>query len=132
MQDGETARQVDAARHLLATGQYQDAHAACLTLLARDRSMGEPLAILGQIAAAHDNHAKAIELFDRARAGGAPAAEALALKARSLIALNRREEAVSAAEAAARETPCCSFSWAYPWPTGWPTGARAGGPWCRL
>lgn len=89
------------ARILLAKRSYRDAHALCMEALKADPSLGEPLFLLGVLAADHDNHARAIELYDRAMAAGSDAAEALAGKARSLIALNRREEALAAADAAA-------------------------------
>lgn len=72
-------------------------------------SHGEPLHLLGMIAADHDNHAKAIDLYDRARAAGSNAASALAQKARSLIAMNRRDEAVAAARQAGEESGCDAF-----------------------
>jgi tetratricopeptide (TPR) repeat protein len=49
-------------------------------------------------------------LFDRAIAGKARASRALALKARSLIALNQRAEAIRAAEAAAALDPQDAFT----------------------
>lgn len=93
------------ARTLLAQRAYRAAHALCMEALRANPSRGEPLFLLGVLAADHDNHAKAIELYDRAIAQGSEASEALACKARSLIALNRREEALLAADAAADSNP---------------------------
>lgn len=73
-----------------------------MTVLKADPTLGEPLHLLGIIAADHDNHTKAVELQERAIRAGAAPSSALAQKARSLIALNRREEAIEAADAAAK------------------------------
>lgn len=93
------------ARILLAKRAYREAHALCMAALKATPSLGEPLFLLGVLAADHDNHAKAIELYDRAIAQGSEPSEALACKARSLIALNRREDALTAADAAAACNP---------------------------
>lgn len=63
--------------------------------------------LLAVIAGDHANHAKAIELLDRAIALSPARARALAmaLKARNLTALNRREDALEIADAAAALEP---------------------------
>ena len=100
-----TSGQFSLVRDLLARRDYRQAHALCMQALQSDPSQGEPYFLLGVLAADHDNHAKAIELFDRSAALGADAAEALASKARSLIALNHRDRALAAAEEAAALAP---------------------------
>jgi len=70
-----------------------------MAVLRDDPANGKAYVLLGVLTAAHDNHAKAVELFDRACQRG-DRADALALKGRSLIALNRKMEAVQAANGA--------------------------------
>ncbi|MGB3627043.1 MAG: sulfotransferase [Henriciella sp.] len=89
------------ARSLILDKRYQEAHALCIAAVQEDREVDEALLLLGVIAADHDNHVKAIELYDRVLALRPGKASALAQKGRSLIALSRRGEAVAAADAAA-------------------------------
>lgn len=93
------------ARDFLARRAYREAHALCMKAIQAEPRRGEPYFLLGILAADHDNHAKAIELYDRAMAFGAEPAETLARKARSLIALNHRGQALKAVEAAANDAP---------------------------
>jgi tetratricopeptide (TPR) repeat protein len=76
-----------------------------MKILESDPASAEAFTLLAILAADHDNHAKAIELFDRALASEPDHAKALVYKARSLVALLRRDEAVEAARAAARLNP---------------------------
>lgn len=76
-----------------------------MKILELDPASAEAFTLLAILAGDHDNHAKAIELFDRALASAPDHAKALVYKARSLIALLRRDEAVEAARAAARLNP---------------------------
>lgn len=96
--------QVDAALRLagdhLAARRFSEAHAACLDVLRHDPRVADAWYYLGVIAAEHQNHAKACELFDKAIAIGAPASRRHADKARSLVALFRRDEAAAEAERA--------------------------------
>lgn len=92
-------------RDLLARRAYKDAHALCMKAIRSDPNRGEPYFLLGILAADHENHAKAIELYDRAIGLGAAPSEALAQKARSLIALNHRDQALAAVEQAAHHNP---------------------------
>lgn len=71
------------------------------------RDPGEPRAyyLLGILTADHANHAKAIDLFDRALTLSPQHPEVLAQKARSEMALLRRESAVRSADAAAALAP---------------------------
>ncbi|MEZ5937268.1 MAG: sulfotransferase [Hyphomonadaceae bacterium] len=61
--------------------------------------------MLGVIAADHQNHGQAVELYDRAISLSPRFAQAFAQKARSLLALHQRSEAVSAADSAAAAAP---------------------------
>ncbi|MDP3736303.1 MAG: sulfotransferase [Hyphomonadaceae bacterium] len=98
-----------AAQHLEAR-RYEDAHRLCLDVLKAAPATGEAFQLLAVIAADHANHARATDLLDKAIANGAGAARSLALKARSLIALNRRAEAISAAEDSAALAPKDAFT----------------------
>ncbi|MCB9970929.1 MAG: sulfotransferase [Hyphomonas sp.] len=93
------------ARQLLAQRAYREAHALCLDVLKANPASAEAYFLLGILTADHGNHARAIDLFDRALAADAGHAGALAHKARSLIALLQRDEAVRTAEMAAALGP---------------------------
>lgn len=99
------SRKMSDARDFLARRAYREAHALCMKAIQAEPRQGEPYFLLGILAADHDNHAKAIELYDQAMAFGAEPTETLARKARSLIALNHRELALKAVEAAANDAP---------------------------
>lgn len=81
---------------------YRDAHAACLQVLQRDPQNAHAFYLLGVLTSDHSNHGKALELFDRALASNPSHGPALAQKARTLIALNQRDQALEAANQAAR------------------------------
>jgi tetratricopeptide (TPR) repeat protein len=76
-----------------------------MQILESDPASADAFALLGILAADHGNHAKAVELFARGLKTDPEHTRALAYKARSLIALLRREEAVEAARTAARLKP---------------------------
>ena len=80
---------------------YEEAHRHCIEALKQAPDTAAAYFLLGVIAADHHNHAKACELYDRATGFGPTDGRFPAWKGRSLIALNRREEAVAAARAAA-------------------------------
>lgn len=103
MPDART--QLDRAEVLLASRDYQEAHALCLAAL--DSNVGDARAwfLLGILSADHGQLAKAAELFARARALEPRVARHHAHLARSLIALHRRPEALAAAEAALALAP---------------------------
>jgi tetratricopeptide (TPR) repeat protein len=103
----EIAAILASAGHYVAAGRYEAGHAACLEALKRAPDSGEAYLLLGVIAGEHRNHVKAVDLLDRAIAlsGPQPRALALAMKARNLTALNRRSDAIAAAEAAAALEP---------------------------
>jgi tetratricopeptide (TPR) repeat protein len=106
----DIARKIEAAERRLEVKEYEAAHALCLEVLKAAPDHGHAFMLLGVIAADHGNHAKALELFDRAATSLASPARALALKARSLIALNRRAEAIAAAEATVAEKSHDAFT----------------------
>ena len=93
-----------AAAHL-EKAEYKDAHKLCLDVLISDPTNPEAFYLLGVLTAAHNNHVKACELFDRAIKTAPNHGGALAHKARCLIALNKKEEAVATADRAAEANP---------------------------
>ena len=95
MNDQVKAGRLSDVRESLAAKRYRQAHALCMAAIAEDPSDGEPLYLLGLLAADHDNHAKALELYDRAERSGFAASELHAQAARSALALSRREDAVT-------------------------------------
>jgi thioredoxin-like negative regulator of GroEL len=106
----ENASRLKTAEQLIEARRYESAHRLCLDVLENASDAGEAFRLLAVIAAEHGNHASAVDLFDRALAGGAGQSRTLALKARSLIALNRRADALVAAEAAAAAHPSDPFT----------------------
>lgn len=85
----------------LAARNYREAHAACMAALKQNPENPEAFYLLGVLTADHGNHAKAVELFDRAISIDEEMGAWHAEKARSLLALSRQTEAVTAAETAA-------------------------------
>lgn len=104
-----SAKLAAAAQHLEA-GRHEAAHGLCVEVLKAAPATGEAFMLLGVIAADHSNHAKAIELFDGAIRLTQRPARALALKARSLIALNRRADAITAVDSSAALDPADAFT----------------------
>ncbi|WP_370339780.1 sulfotransferase [Parvularcula marina] len=98
-------RQLEEAARLLEAKDYRAAHAVCIEVLTADPANSEAYHLLGILTAEHGNHQKACEIFDRALAVDSARADTLAHKARSLIALNHKEEAVRHAELAAAAAP---------------------------
>lgn len=96
---------LQAAEAALAEQRYQDAHRLCMDALVRDPKNATAMFLLGVIAAAHDNHRKAVDVFDRALALDATIPRIHAHRARCLIALNRPSAAVAAADRAAQLAP---------------------------
>ncbi|CAN5884899.1 tetratricopeptide repeat-containing sulfotransferase family protein [soil metagenome] len=89
----------------MAQRAYEQAHQLCLSALSEDASDGRAWFLLGVIAADHDNPVRAAELFAKAVAHAPGAARHHAYLARTLIALNRRPEALAAAEQAVALAP---------------------------
>ena len=94
---------IQQAQDRLAKKAYREAHALCMQVLKRAPSNPDAFYLLGVLTADHDNHRKAVELFDRALEARPDYAAAAAQKARSLIALNERELALEAANLAAQD-----------------------------
>ncbi|MCR9077908.1 MAG: sulfotransferase [Hyphomonadaceae bacterium] len=101
----ELTRKLSQARILLRRKDYRDCHALCLNVLQSQPDNADAFLILGQLTADHQNFSKALELFERAIRSGEVTGEAEAHSARCLIALNRRDEAVVKARAAANRKP---------------------------
>ncbi|RKR00038.1 tetratricopeptide repeat-containing sulfotransferase family protein [Maricaulis maris] len=93
------------AAKALGANRYQDAHAHCMSVLRTEGPNAEAFFLLGLLTAAHDNHAKAVEIFDRAIAVKARDARFHAHRAKSLLALNQRDAAAGAAREAAKIGP---------------------------
>lgn len=96
--------QIDAAMRTaadhLAHRRHREAHAVCMDILKAEPRVADAWYFLGVIAAEHENHARACELFDKAIGFGPAKARHHADKARSLIALSRREDALLEVESA--------------------------------
>lgn len=101
----DLTRKLSQARILLRRKAYRDCHAVCLSVLKAQPDNAEAFLILGLLTAEHQNFTKALELFDRAIRAGDTSGESEAHSARCLIAINRRDEAVSMARAAANRSP---------------------------
>ncbi len=89
------------AEKALAQHAYKAAHQACIEALKLAPETPDAFYFLGVLTAEHDNHAKAVELYDRAIALVDNVGRYHAWKGRSLIALNQRELALAAAESGA-------------------------------
>lgn len=108
--DTSNARRLQEAASLLANKSYRQAHAICLDVLKYDPANAEAFYLLGILTADHENYAKAEELFRAATERRPDYAAAHAQRARCLIALSRRAEAVNAARIAARFEPDNAFT----------------------
>jgi tetratricopeptide (TPR) repeat protein len=103
--DAQVSLALNRAADDLAARRYREAHAGLMAVLKAAPATPEAFYLLGVLAADHLNHAKACELFDRAIALAPGEARFHAEKARSLVALFRRPEALAAADAAATVSP---------------------------
>jgi tetratricopeptide (TPR) repeat protein len=101
MRSPDHRAQLAAAQTALSRGHYRDAHGVLMAVLQADPREAKAFFLLAILAADHDNHAKAIELFDRALDNGHAVGPCQARAARSALALSRREEAVERARKAA-------------------------------
>ena len=93
------------ARSLLAQKAYREAHAACMKVLNTNPQNGEAIFLLGVLTSEHGNYRKATDLFDRAIRSGHNKAETHAQTARCLLALSKRDEAVTSIERAIECSP---------------------------
>jgi tetratricopeptide (TPR) repeat protein len=99
-----------AAARRLEQGDFRGAYELCLVSLKADPSDPEAAFLLGLVAGEHANHARAEALFAAAIQRLPDFSAAYAQRARSLIALSRRSEAVEAARAAAALYPADAFT----------------------
>jgi len=105
-QPSEThAQRLIRAERLMADKVYEPAHALCMEVLSIDPGAARAWFLLGVLAADHDNPGKAAELFGRAASLDLDDPRAPAQLARCLIALNRRDEALTQAQVAAGRGP---------------------------
>lgn len=81
-----------------------------MAALQHDPGEARAFYLLGILTADHANHAKAIDLFDRALTFGPQRADVFSQKARSEMALLRRDAAVRSADAAAALAPEDAFT----------------------
>lgn len=101
--DRAEIREIEFAEGELRSGRFPDAHRIALDLLSRTRVPAiqvRAFSVLGKIAAAHGNHAKAIEVFDRGLAIAPRTVATLAAKARSLSSIQLMPEALQVARMA--------------------------------
>lgn len=85
------------AESLAEAREWRTMHQICLEVLSRAPQNGRALFLLGVLAAEHDNPAKAEALFARATVAEPSLARAHIQRARMLLTLSRREEALAAA-----------------------------------
>ena len=102
--------QLQEAAERLGAKDYRSAHAICMDVLSKDPASAQAYYLLGILTADHANHAKAIELFERALHFNPDHAAALAQMARSHIARLNREAALHAARASAALKPKDAFT----------------------
>ncbi len=100
---------LDKAAGLMARRAWREGHALCLEVLKNNPGEADAYYLLGILTAEHGNLAKAADLFETALRHRPGHAGALAQRARCLIALSRRPEAVAAARAAAARSPTDAF-----------------------
>jgi tetratricopeptide (TPR) repeat protein len=93
------------ASQCLAVADYRGAHTACMEVLNAFGPSAEAFFLLGILTADHDNHGKAVELFDRALSMDAHASSYHAHRAKSLLALHKRDMALDTANRAAALSP---------------------------
>ena len=99
-----------AAAQRLEQGAFREAYDLCLAALKADPGDPEATFLLGLVAGEHANHARAEALFAAAIQRLPDFSAAYAQRARSLIALSRRSEAVAAARQAAALGPVDAFT----------------------
>ncbi|MFN7165101.1 MAG: sulfotransferase [Hyphomonas sp.] len=102
-------RLAEAAR-LLSRKAYREAHALCVEVLKTAPDNAEAFYLLGILTCDHENFARAEELFRAAIERRPDYAAAHAQRARCLLALSRRADAVHAARIAARFEPENAFT----------------------
>lgn len=99
-----------AAGVALSRGDTQRTQALCARVIAADPENADASFLLGVVAAMGGRHGDAVSLMDRALSARPAFVQALAQKAKSLIELGKRAEAVRAAREAARLSPRDAFT----------------------
>lgn len=97
--------QLAAAAAALEAKNYRDAHGRCMAVLQSHGPNAEAFFLLALLTADHDNHGKAVEILDRALALEPDDPRFHAHKAKSLLALQRRDAAGDAARRATELGP---------------------------
>jgi tetratricopeptide (TPR) repeat protein len=110
--DGSSVGEVlQAAARDLELEDYRAAHAGCMRVLQKHGPHPEAYYLLGILTAAHENHAKAVEILDRAIALDGEDPRFHAHRAKALLTINRRELAQEAANQAAALGPRDALTW---------------------
>jgi len=102
---GFNESKLSAAAAALESKNYKEAHHLCLAVLQSHGPNAEAYFLLALLTADHDNHAKALDILDRALALAPDDSRFHAHKAKSLLALQRREAAGDAARRATELGP---------------------------
>lgn len=103
-------RLLAAASAHLSNKQYEACHKDCMAALRINPSHPEPFFLLSVLTADHDNHAKALDIIDRALAHGADNPRYQAQKAKLLALLNQHDAAAELANSAAAQAPTDAFT----------------------
>ncbi|MGE4073660.1 MAG: sulfotransferase [Lysobacterales bacterium] len=93
----EQNQKLQQAEQALAARDFRRLHALCTEVLLANPRSAHALFLLALLAAEHQNHAKAIEVLDRALSLAPDRADYHAQKGRCLLALSRPREALEAA-----------------------------------
>ncbi|WP_417480223.1 tetratricopeptide repeat-containing sulfotransferase family protein [Maricaulis maris] len=101
----QTESQLESAAAALGARDYRQAHRLCMSVLQTQGPNAEAFFLLGLLTADHDNHAKAVDILDRAISLDSGDSRFHAHRAKSLLALQRRDAAADAAQKAAELGP---------------------------
>lgn len=107
---GPASSRLRDAADRLARKDYRGAHAICLDILNEEPGNADAFFVLGLLTAEHGNLARAEELFRAATLYRPDHAGAHAQRARCLLALSRRSEAVDAVRRAVASEPGDAFT----------------------
>lgn len=102
---GLVESQLSAAAAALESKNYREAHRLCLLVLQSHGPNAEAFFLLALLTADHDNHAKAVDILERALALAPNDPRLHAHRAKSLLALQRRDAAGDAARRATELGP---------------------------
>lgn len=107
-EQNEKLRQAEQA---LAARDFRRMHALCTEVLLANPRSAHALFLMAMLAAEHQNHAKAVEVLDRALALAPDRADYHAQKGRCLLALNRPRQALEAARTGLLATVEGAWTW---------------------